>query len=235
MIKKIVRAIKEKRFIRAVKIFLLRKITGKSIVVTENMAALPFHIEPCRKGDFVRNTSLRLIAHEINKRNLEGDVAELGVFQGFFAKEINEAFPNRRLYLFDTFEGFDNRDRLKEEKAGYGDAAQDFSDTSIEKVLNIMPYKEKCIIKKGWFPETTDGLGENKFVFVSIDADLFDPIYAGLKFFYPHLVKGGVIFVHDYNNKAYPGAGEAVSKYCEEMDITYFCIPDTWGSAVILK
>lgn len=36
-------------------------------------------------------------------------VAEGGVFQGMFAAEINRYFPKNKLYLFDTFEGFDKR------------------------------------------------------------------------------------------------------------------------------
>ena len=33
-----------------------------------------------------------------------------GVFRGEFASKINKCFPNSKLYLFDTFEGFDERD-----------------------------------------------------------------------------------------------------------------------------
>lgn len=31
-------------------------------------------------------------------------------FRGEFAKYIHRAFPHSKLYLFDTFEGFDQRD-----------------------------------------------------------------------------------------------------------------------------
>lgn len=46
-------------------------------------------------------------AQVINSYHLNGCVAEAGVFQGNFAKVINANFPDRKLYLFDTFEGFD--------------------------------------------------------------------------------------------------------------------------------
>jgi O-methyltransferase len=47
-----------------------------------------------------------------------------------------------------------------------------------------MKYKENCIVRKGYFPETAEDL-EDEFVFVSIDADLYEPIYNGLCYFYP--------------------------------------------------
>ena len=37
-------------------------------------------------------------------------VAEVGVFEGDFAKWINQFYDKQRLHLFDTFEGFDKRD-----------------------------------------------------------------------------------------------------------------------------
>lgn len=46
-------------------------------------------------------------------------VAEGGVFQGDFAKVINQCFPKHKLYLFDTFEGFDERDTKKEYDEGF--------------------------------------------------------------------------------------------------------------------
>jgi O-methyltransferase len=64
------------------------------------------------------------------------------------------AFPDRKLYLFDTFEGFDERDVKIELKNNYSAGNQDFSNTSVELVLNKMKHKDNCIIKKGFFPET---------------------------------------------------------------------------------
>ena len=56
--------------------------------------------------DYIRISSLELVAKEIYENNIEGAVAELGVFRGRFAQFINQAFFDRDFYLFDTFEGF---------------------------------------------------------------------------------------------------------------------------------
>jgi O-methyltransferase len=70
---------------------------------------------------------------------------------------------------------------------------------------------------------------------VSIDTDLYDPIYNGLQYFYPRLVKGGYIFIHDYNNDAYLGAKKAVQQFCAENNISFVPLPDSCGSAIITK
>ncbi len=184
--------------------------------------------------DYVRLASLELAADEINSSNLQGEVAELGVYKGKFARYINQYFPQRKLYLFDTFEGFDKTDVKAEVENNFSSGEQDFSNTSVEEVLKRMPFPDKCIVKKGYFPSTAQGLKED-FVFVSIDTDLYDPVYNGLCYFYPQLVKGGYIFVHDYNNDAYKGAKEAVRKFCAEYNVSKFALPDSAGSAVIIK
>jgi len=184
--------------------------------------------------DYIRLSTLELVANEINISKLDGNVAELGVYKGKFARYINQYFPDRKLYLFDTFKGFDETDVQSEIKNTYSTGTQDFSNTSVEKVLTIMPFPKQCIVKQGFFPATAVGL-EDEFVFVSIDADLFDPIYNGLNYFYPRLKKGGYIFIHDYNNDLYKGAKEAVKKFCSENNVARLPLPDSGGTAIISK
>jgi O-methyltransferase len=184
--------------------------------------------------DQVRLATLELASFEINQKKLNGSVAELGVYKGKFARYINQYFPDRTFYLFDTFEGFSKSDIEKEKQASFSKGDQDFSDTSVEQVMKRMPYPEQCRAMKGFFPQTAQGINE-AFVFVSLDADLYDPIYAGLHFFYPKLVRGGYIFVHDFNNDHYRGARKAVETFCDEIGISYVPLPDSGGTAVITR
>ena len=184
--------------------------------------------------DYVRLSTLELISFEIKKKGLPGNVAELGVYKGRFARYINQYFSDRVLYLFDTFEGFDKRDIDSETRKNFSSGEQDFSDTSVEAVLKLMPFPQKCNPVIGFFPESAKRINDS-FVFVSLDADLYEPIYNGLQFFYPKLVSGGYIFIHDFNNEAYKGARKAVEQFCEEFKINYLPIPDVGGSAIILK
>lgn len=190
--------------------------------------------------DTIRVQQLELVAYEILEKDLSGSVAELGVYKGGFAKRINEVFPKKKLYLFDTFEGFDPVDIQIDKDSGYQrlpDWKLDirFKDTSEGVVLSNMPHPEMCEIKKGYFPDTAMGMEDESYCFVSIDTDLYKPIYEGLCYFYPRLVRGGYIFVHDYNEDGYPGAKDAILKYCSENGIPYVPIPDASGSVIIAK
>ena len=102
--------------------------------------------------DYIRYATLALCGHEINTNKLEGNVAELGVYKGDFAQALNELFPEKKLYLFDTFEGFADSDIKTERAKGYSQGDQDFSDTSIEMVKSRMPHPQNCIFKQGYFP-----------------------------------------------------------------------------------
>lgn len=184
--------------------------------------------------DYIRLASLELISYEIKKNGIEGNIAELGVYKGKFARYINQYFPERKLYLFDTFEGFDKRDLSSEKKYAYSSGTQDFSETSVASVLASMPFPDKCIPIKGFFPESAKEVKDN-FVFVSLDADLFDPIYSGLNFFYPKLASGGYIFIHDFNNDGYKGARNAVEQFCKEQNLGFTPLPDSGGTAIISK
>jgi len=158
---------------------------------------------------------LEKTAQLFRENNVQGSVAEGGVFQGEFAKEINRVFPEKTFYLFDTFTGFDERDvnieqteQFSQSKAGH------FNITSEELVLSKLPHPEKCVIRKGYFPETTAGMDENeKFCFVNLDFDLYQPILSGLEFFVPCMVKGGIILIDDYFAEGYKGAKAAVDAF----------------------
>ena len=184
--------------------------------------------------DYIRLATLELVSQEINKKNLKGNIAELGVYKGKFARYINQYFPDRLLYLFDTFEGFDKRDVISETQKEFSTGDQDFSDTSVDAVLKLMPFPQKCKPIKGFFPESAKELDDH-FVFVSLDADLYEPIYNGLKFFYPKLIAGGYIFIHDFNNDSYKGSRKAVEQFCGEQKINFLPLPDLGGSAIIIK
>lgn len=193
-----------------------------------------YNISDIRDLIDIRLATARLFANEVKERNIPGEVAELGVYKGAFALEINKLFPNKHLYLFDTFEGFKMEDIKIEKENNYSKAeVGDFSDTTIEYVRNRLSNPEKVTFIKGYFPDSIN-IELPKFSFVSLDTDLYESTYQGLKVFYPRLVKGGIIIIHDYNSKQFPGVKEAVRRFCNEEDVYIIPICDMHGSAIIL-
>ena len=111
----------------------------------------------------------------------------------------------------------------------------DFSDTSVSLVMKKMKYPNNCIVKKGFFPKTAEGV-DATFSFVSIDCDLYDPILSGLEFFWDRLSTGGYIFVHEYNQTEYLGTNAAVNEFLKSHpEVHFFPLTDQGGSIVLMK
>ncbi len=179
---------------------------------------------PLEYSEDRRIASLAQVARQIYRNNVLGSVAEVGVYQGDFAKYINMLFPRRTLFLFDTFSGFyKNMVGKEDEKIQTDSWIDSLNDTSVNTVLAKLPYKEQAVICKGLFPETTEGIDE-KFAFVNLDTDLYESIYFGLNYFWKRLNAGGYIFIHDFEN--WIGVTKAVIQFCKENRVGYIVLPD---------
>ncbi len=183
----------------------------------------------------LRLAALKMIAVEIREGRVDGALAELGVYRGEFAAEMNRLFPDRPLYLFDTFTGFDPRDVAVEDEGKYSRAAVgNFADTSVEAVRERLPFPDRAVFRVGYFPETARGIDET-YAVVSLDADLYKPLYDGLGYFYPRMASGGYIIIHDYNNSRFSGARQAVRRFCEENRVFVVPLSDLHGTGIIVK
>ena len=192
--------------------------------------------------DYYRFRTFELVAREIKAKKIKGAIAELGVFRGKFASLINDTFSDRKLYLFDTFESFDLNEYENEKILGRCGDDDGFllahTNTSVEIMLANVPYPEQCIVCKGLFPNTvTKEIEQEKFVFVSLDVDLEESTYQGLKFFYPRLETGGYIFVHDYTTHWLQGVKIAIERYEKDANVKLHKVPlaDRGGTLVITK
>lgn len=188
----------------------------------------------------VRIESLRLNAERINALGVAGSVAEVGVYYGEFSREINKYFSEKKLYLFDTFEGFLNEKVKKETDIIFMSQLSSLYNSDycavkdVSSILDGFPHPEKCVIKKGYFPDTVVGVEDN-FAFVSLDVDIYVPTKAALEFFWPRMESNGIIMVHDYNNCVTKGVKKAVDEYCMNNNIPVVLMADWAGSAVLIK
>lgn len=166
---------------------------------------------------------LQRFAERVYKENLEGAVAEAGVYRGEFAKYINKCFADRECYLFDTFEGFTEYDIGKEQEESLT-FANHLKNVNVEETLAKMPNRDNIILKIGRFPDTATDIPD-QFCFVNLDMDLYQPTLEGLRLFYPRMVKGGIILVHDYFNKAYPNVEKAIDDFEAEAGLKLYKMP----------
>ena len=181
-----------------------------------------------QENDYVRVATLELLCRQLDK--VPGAAAELGVYRGQFARCVNRLLPDRTLYLFDSFQGFDKA-------AGAGEAIQAAHEkTSAEKVLSVMPNPERIVLKPGFFPDSLGGL-EETFCFVSLDVDFEAATLAGLTYFWPRLSPGGYLMLHDWGNPGLPGPALALERYQEKLGrkLPAVPIPDLGGTLVLCK
>jgi O-methyltransferase len=165
----------------------------------------------------------------------DGALAELGVYQGQSAAVLSfyaERFA-RRLYLCDTFTGFP--EEHYEEDMGEGKKAA-FKDITFEAAQAVVGQYSGIEWIVGMFPDSiTETMKAENFAFVSIDCDIYEPVLQGLRFFWPRLQPGGMIFIHDYSSGFWPGATKAVDEFCQESGVAGCMLPDLCGTYVLAR
>ena len=175
--------------------------------------------------DPVRFTVLAAAIQRLNDSRVPGCFAEVGVWRGDTSRILRACAPDRRLLLFDSFEGFP-------------DADQDtrFKDTSVDFVLDKVGRSPLVQAVQGYIPGTFGPFTNEQFALVVLDVDKYQPTKDGLEFFYPRLSPGGYIFFHDYNSPESDwGVKRAVDEFMKDRPDSLIDIPDQWGSLALCK
>jgi hypothetical protein len=186
-------------------------------------------------GDMPRYYFFLLVGEQIAKEGIRGDVAELGVYKGNTAVLLAQMARQfgATAYLFDTFGGFSASD-LTGIDADKAKNAQ-FDDTSLEQVRSLVG--QQCVkFVQGRFPDTLAQVPDDaRFSVVHIDCDLYAPFVAALNYFYPRLVRGAFLIMHDYSSRSWNGAEKAVDEFLADKPEKIIPLPDKSGTAIIRK
>lgn len=207
---------------------------AKTIGVYRPMRFPPYEPRTCsliqRYRDNVRYSALALALNRIEVDSIPGAIAEIGVFRGATSAFLRRASkPSRRLYLFDTFEGFPESDL-----EGRSDLR--FRSTCVDAVLKRVGDTNNVEIRAGYFPDTAAGLENEHFALVMLDVDLYAASLATLEFFYSRLAPGGYFFMHDYNSpESESGVSRATDEFLADKREMVIEIPDICGTAMFRK
>lgn len=145
--------------------------------------------------------------------NYSGDFAECGVYKGgtgLLLSNVIAERPEKKLYLFDSFKGMPS----------HADPATDYhgpgglGDASYDKVKSLFTGREQVLIIEGFLPETLEPIKERNFAFVHLDVDIYRSTKDCLEFFYPRLIRGGILVSDDYGIPRYKLAAR---KACDEF------------------
>lgn len=184
----------------------------------------------------VKGSALRRITRRLSDLGVAGNVAELGCYNGDISWQLNALMPERKLYLFDTMEGFDDRDLAMELEMGFTTVKKnDYLYAKEDYLMARLPHSDMVTLKKGWFPETAFDIEDETFALVYMDAGLYQPTFTGLEFFFPRMNPGGIIVLCGYEDPSYGGIHKAVSDL-EEKYGAFLLIPlgDLKGTAIIV-
>lgn len=148
-----------------------------------------------------------------NLEHVEGSIAECGTYRGGSAYLIAKTLEKpTNLHLFDSFEGMPDLITSHDtHKKG------DLKDTSFDHVRKLMAPFKNIFIHKGLFSANFPQISpEEKFKFVHCDADIYQSVHETNEFFYPKLVKGGMLVYDDYGWASTKGAQKAVLDFFKD-------------------
>jgi len=171
----------------------------------------------------------RLLQHSLQ---ITGEVIECGVYKGgtaaMLAQILDESASEKKLYLFDTFDGMPDTDKEKDlHQKG------DFADTSLDEVRQFVSRASRCVYKKGFIPDTFRGLESLSVSFCHIDLDIYKSIMDSLIFIWPRMNTGGIIVFDDYGFATCPGARDAVDDFFASQPSVPLCLHT--GQAIVIK
>lgn len=200
-----------------------------------------------------RMYSLYQSMNYIFKNNIQGDLVECGVWKGgssmlmaFMLQKYGMA--DRRLYLYDTFEGmsepseFDKtftgksaNDLLEREKKE--DSSSVWCYSSIDEVKrNLFSTgfpPENIVFVKGKVEETLTGNLPGKLSLLRLDTDWYESTRTELELLYPLLMEKGILIIDDFGH--WDGAKKAVIEYFEKNEPNPFLFRIDFTGRLMIK
>lgn len=172
-------------------------------------------------SDQVNKREVEVILRELTKtidKNIVGDAVEFGCYEGTTSVHLAHFLraTNKKLYLYDSFEGLPNKTSYDQSPAGMQFKAGELKAT---KKLLIKNLKQMNVpmpsIKKSWFSELSPDDVPEIVSFAFLDGDYYESIMDPLRLVWPRLSRGAVVVVDDYANEALPGAAKAVDQWLQ--------------------
>jgi tetratricopeptide (TPR) repeat protein len=140
---------------------------------------------------------------EIRDKNIQGDIAEFGIYQGwwinFLYRTTEELGLNRRIYGFDSFEGLSDphpkHDQAFWKKGQYACSLEQVS-KNVQAAL-----RPRLKLVKGFFEKSlhsAEALVAERFSYVRIDCDIYLPALDCLRYLGPRLADGAILVFDDW-------------------------------------
>lgn len=191
----------------------------------------------------------KILAHyELFKEslNVPGHIVECGVFRGVsliqFAtfRELLCSPYSRKIVGFDTFgqfpaTSFEPDQKFRDEFIK--DQGAPIAREDLQSVLNYKNIAHNIELVEGdineTVPEYCKANPELKISLLHIDVDIYEPTNTILEYFYPRVVRGGIIVLDDYGS--FPGETKAVDDFISTTNLKILRLPFNKTPAYIIK
>jgi O-methyltransferase len=161
---------------------------------------------------------------------LEGDTAECGTWRGGSSWLICKATQGgeKQHHAFDSFQGLS----APEPRDGTHFKAGELAVTEEDFRARLKEF-DHLKVYPGWIPSRFADVRDRRFSFVHVDVDLYQPTRDSIEFFYPRLVRGGVLLMDDYGFEICPGARQAADEFFAGKPEPVLEIPT--GQGLVIK
>lgn len=169
---------------------------------------------------------------DLDQQKIDGDIVETGSWNGGCCAFMAKCSPERKVWMFDSFEGmpeFSEKDAYKakckklEAKANPELKPVGLWKADVEKAKKIIEKvgaTNRTKIFKGWFQDTIPKAGIEKIALLRIDGDIYESTKFCLEALYDKVVDGGYIILDDY--RGWEGSRHAVFEFFVDRKIAPF-------------
>lgn len=137
----------------------------------------------------------------------KGNFAECGVYAGMSMFFVSDLCKNKFIGV-DSFEGVSEPGKYDSDYFKSKKLAIDISFP--RKILKDF---DNVDLYKGWIPEVFSEIEDKQYSYVNIDVDLYNPTKNSIEYFWPKLIKSGVLICDDYGSDKTPGARKAMNDF----------------------
>lgn len=234
----------------------VKKETPKSYVFpqdfSEEIINLIKKITPFTMTSPERLISLIYSIEYIHKNKIIGDFVECGVWKGgsvmaMILKLQKLEVENRKIWLYDTFEGMTAPQQ--EDQKYDGTSASQLLEEDIERKSNVwavshleeviknissLSYPNNLInYVKGPVEKTLKKEVPDKISLLRLDTDWYESTKVELDILFPKLVNGGVLIIDDYGH--WKGCRKAVDEYFSNIDKPFFLHRIDYTGRILVK
>jgi hypothetical protein len=184
-------------------------------------------------------THLRWRAHVVQWAGchaslLEGDFVECGVDRAFLSSCIIQAvhfekMTERNFFLFDTYCGLVDELVTEHDKAAY---YNEYTDVYAF-VRNAFADYPNVHVIRGVVPDVLPTVDIERVAYLSIDMNCRAPEVAAVEYFWPKLVRGGIILFDDYGFSGHEAQKEGADQFAQSVGTKVLSLPT--GQGLLIK